>query len=451
MFKQWSTLAVILAMSIPATAQVNSFRLTNGVAVSVNTIEQADTIAMEMVYHVGFLHEPEGMVQAAHLLEHLVCCSPCEGFAEREAMQFLNQIGLANAETLPTLTHYDYLVPKDQFLKVLQIERDRIQRFTVERQRLVTEAKRCYQETDVVEANPSSGMLKHAFMACSHAWRFQSDRALVRGGMEAFDIDDLKAFHMQYYNPKHLTIAITGAITAHDAREALNAQLSSIPASEHVVPEWDWNSIPKHHSIRWDSKVRGVCIAWKPPAKTSDGTALSILGLFAMQSLSDDAELKAKCHHVSCSNNSWIVGDLPLFAYASLRDGEDIAQVEALLISRFETLLNKACATVAVQLPLLAAQAKTATTWRQIRQTAPTLMQGGRKESEAIGLCMLQDALNRIMQARLLGQESEAAPKPSARMSAAQLTKLVRDTVTTESRRVVHILPLGPSNAGEGQ
>ena len=291
-------------------SQTTSFRLSNGVPVTLNTIEQAKDIAMEAAYDVGFLQEPENMVQASHLLEHLVCYSPCEGFADREAMNFLNRVGNANAETLPAFTHYDYAAPSEHFEKVVMIEANRIRQFSFSQAVMEREAKRCYQETDFVEANATAGMLKHVLMACSHAWRFQSTRSLVRGGMETFSSERLKAFHSQYYNPSHLTISITGSISETDSKRMLEKHIGSIASRKVAKSVIDWNKVPKGQVIHWDSKVRGVCIAWQPPVSQADRTALSILGLLAMQKLSSDPELKSKCDHVSCSNNIWAA---PLF------------------------------------------------------------------------------------------------------------------------------------------
>ncbi len=221
-------IVAIAAVSPQAKAQMSTFRLSNGVPVTVNTIEQANDVAMETMVDVGFMQEPEGMVQASHLLEHLVCYSPCEGFADREAMSFLNRVGSANAETLPAFTHYDYVVPKEIFGDVVRIEAGRMRNFSFSQDVLEREAKRCYQETDFVEANPQAGMLKHAFMACSHAWRFQSPRALVRGGMETFEPEKLRSFHSLYYTPSHLTIAITGSISDKNSRQLLEEHIGSI-------------------------------------------------------------------------------------------------------------------------------------------------------------------------------------------------------------------------------
>ena len=425
-------------------SQTTSFRLSNGVPVTLNTIEQAKDIAMETMYEVGFLQEPEGMVQASHLLEHLVCYAPCEGFADREAMNFLNRVGSANAETLPTFTHYDYAVPSEHFEKAVMIEADRIQRFSFSQTVMEREAKRCYQETNFVEANASAGMLKHAFMACSHAWRFQSTRALVRGGMETFSSERLKEFHSQFYNPSHLTIAITGSISESDSKRILEKHIGSIASRTSEKPVIDWNKVPNGHVIHWDSKVRGVCIAWQPPVSQAERTALSILGLLAMQKLSSDPKLKSKCDQLSCSNNIWAVGDIPLFVYATVRNEGDVELVETLLADRFKRLLHDSCKDAALQIGPFIAQAQRDMTWVQMQEATPILMKQGRSKTAAIQLCLMQDALNRVLSKNLLGLDRNEVTQA---LTSKQLSELVDRVVTVESQRVVRILPLDDLSA----
>ena len=430
---------VFIVVTPKVQSQTTSFVLSNGVPVTLNTIEQAKDIAMEATYDVGFLQEPEDMVQVSHLLEHLVCNSPCEGFADREAMNFLNRVGSANAETLPTFTHYDYTVPSEHFEKAVMIEANRMQQFSFSQAVMEREAKRCYQETNFVEANASAGMLKHAFMACSHAWRFQSTRALVRGGMEAFSSERLKAFHSQYYNPSHLTIAITGSISAGDAKRILEKHIGSIASRKAETSVVDWNKVPKGQVIHWDSKVWGVCIAWKPPVTQAERTTLSILGLLVMQKLSSDPELMSKCDHVSCSNNIWAVGDIPLFVYATVRNAGDVETVETLLAVRFKRLLHDCCNKAALQIGPFLAQTQRDMTWVQMQEAAPILMKQGRSNAAAIQLCLMQDALNRVLRKNLLGLERSEVTQP---LTAKQMGELVDRVVTIDSQRVVRILPL---------
>ena len=430
---------ILAAIPVHVDAQLASFQLRNGVPVTVNRIDQADGIAMEVAYSVGFLHEPEGMVQASHLLEHLVCFSPCGNYADREAMEYLNKIGLANAETMPDFTHYDYAVPKKDFERVVKIEAQRLAGIRFNPTVVRREAKRCYQETDFVERNPKAGMLKHAFMAFSHAWRFHTDRALVRGGMEDFSVERLQRFHSESYHPGRLSIAITGAISADEARITLDKHIGVIETKHPQPPRVNWTKVSSRKTVRWDSKVRAICIAWEPPAKQSERTALSMLGLLAMQKLMADPKLNSKFDHVSCSNNVWPVGELPLFVYATLKTGVEIEGAEPLLRDRFRSELAGACRTAATQLPLIVAQSKLPLIWEQAVVSARMLERQGKSKSDAIRMCLLQDALNRIIQSRLVGSQPV---DQDFNLDGGMLSRFVENVTKDDLARVVQLAPL---------
>ncbi len=435
---------ILAAIPVHVDAQLASFQLRNGVPVTVNTIEQADDIAMEVAYSVGFLHEPEGMVQASHLLEHLVCFSPCGYFADREAMKFLNEIGMANAETMPDFTHYDYAVPKKDFERIVKIEAQRLAGIRFNHAVVRREAKRCYKETDFVERSPRAGMLKHAFMAFSHAWRFHAERALVRGGMEDFSIERLQRFHSESYHPGRLSIAITGAISAYDARKTLDKHIGVIEAKHPQPARIDWTKVDARRTVHWDSKVRAICIAWEPPAKQSERTALSVLGLLAMQKLMADPKLNSKFAHVSCSNNIWPVGELPLFVYVTLKTDVDIEDAEPLLRDRFRSELAEACRTAATQLPQIAAQSKLRLTWEQTTIAARMLERQGKSKSSAIRMCLLQDSLNRIIRSRLVGSQPV---NQDFKLDEDTLSRLVEKVTKNDLARVVQLAPLQDNTA----
>ena len=103
------------AASMGCHAQSNSevyrIALENGLTVLLLENHAAKKVAVESFYCAGFLHEPAGKAHVAHLTEHLVCYSPTASYGPYEAFNLLQGKGMANAETLATFVHYDYLVP----------------------------------------------------------------------------------------------------------------------------------------------------------------------------------------------------------------------------------------------------------------------------------------------------------------------------------------------------
>ena len=101
-------------------------KLQNGVTLLLHRVPGVEQVAVEAFYEVGLVHEPAGMAQAAHLLEHLVCNAATASYKAGESMAWLNSVGLANAETMPDWTHYDYMVPADKLERIFQIEAERL-------------------------------------------------------------------------------------------------------------------------------------------------------------------------------------------------------------------------------------------------------------------------------------------------------------------------------------
>lgn len=437
---------ILTAWSSSLTAQdIHHIHLDNGLHVIVNPIAEAVDVGVESIYHVGFVHEPEGMVQSAHLLEHLVCYSPGAGFEAKGAMEWLNQVGVANAETLPTLTHYDYAAPAAELEKVLRIEAARLQQTQFDRQLMLAEAKRVYQETDMVASNPATGMLKHAFMSLTHAWKFQSKETLVRGGIESFDMNQLLSFYKSTYHPGNLTLVISGKTTAEEVEPLIQKHFAKIPASTQQATAVDWENVPAQSTVHWDSEHSAVCIAWKPPADPDQQRLLSVLGLMAMQRMYAAPELKKECTMVMTSNNMWNVGELPLFVYAMVKPGVDLETLQETLAERFQNeiqTLSERAAPMAKALAYNYDLQLKPSSWARTSQAVQSLVKMGKSETKSIQQVLLHDALTRGMMVHFLGNDPGAAitklKSATAEDYSAALTKAFREG----NRTVVHIVPI---------
>ena len=331
--------------------------LENGLTVLLRPIPEADQVSVEAFYRVGFLHEPKGMTQAAHLLEHLVCNAETKSFKQNEAMKRLNRLGMANAETLPDWTHYDYILPSDKLELALRIEAERLTSLRIGKDIVAVEASRCYKETDFVEQNPAAGMVKHAFMAFNQAWRHGMKTALVRGGMDGFRIDDLAAFHREFYRPDNLTLILVGGIKPDHALKLIETHLGGLRPAE-AAPQGaiDWSKIPARTTVTWDAKVRSVCIAFPPPSKHSDRVVLSLMGSVLAQKLMTDPQITAVANSVFCSNHLWSVGELPFFVYAAAKADASLQEVERVLTTRVQQIATSTPDDALMQMRMMTVQ-----------------------------------------------------------------------------------------------
>lgn len=437
-----STLSSVSPLLV--SAQVHEFDLANGIHVIVNPVPEAEDVGVETFHEVGFVDEPESMVQSSHLLEHLVCYAPGAGFEAKAAMEWLNKKGMANAETMPDSTHYDYASKAENLEKILEIESARLKQTSFDPQMIGFEAKRVYQETDFVENNPQAGMLKHAFMALSHAWKYKSKTALVRGGLDNMDPGKLLKFYQTTYRPKNLTIAITGKTTLDEVKPLIEKHFGNL-SSNHPQPKpLDWSQVAAHHTIGWDSQHRAVCVAWNPPKNKQDCVRLSLLSAVVMQKLANDPTMKNKTEMVMCSNNMWMLGDLPLFVYAMAKPDQDLDEIEKLISETFEKELKASASSSVQMIKSFGFQydfQRKQSTWPRMQQQAKMVQKMGRSEAMSLQLVLLQDALVRCSAHRLLGDDPDQMITAIKETNKEDLVTLVDKTVSPKNQHVVHIVP----------
>ena len=420
--------------------------LDNGITVLLCPIEGADRVAVESLYRVGFLHEPKGMPQVTHLLEHLVCQCATSGYAAGESFALLNSKGQANAETLADFTHYDYVVPATDLELVLRIEAERLTDLRIERAAIEREAPKCYAEADAVERNPRAGMTKHAFMAFGQAWGHGARTARIRGGLEEIPVDDLKRLHARCYHPGNLVLAIAGGFERGEAIKLVEDVLGGIPASRAAPPRPPaWARVREKIEVRWDSKVRAVCIAYPPPEKAMDRLALSLWGNLLMQKLMSDKALMGVADAVFASNQNWSVGTLPFFVYATAKPGVAVSRVQGELARGLEAALaSMSAATDVMSIRFMAGNLARSPelTWKAVQRQAKMLSgRVGVDVKRASGMVLGSVALQRGFAELPLGAEGSQGAERLGRLTSDELQRIQRRCFDTSRRFVTVLLP----------
>ncbi len=443
-----AVMAMLLLICPAAAAQAKRVVLDNGVTLLLLPIPEANQVGIEAIYRVGFLHEPKGMTQAAHLLEHLVCNAATSGYGPNESMAALNQLGMANAETLPDWTHYDYMLPAEKLELAFKIEAERLTSLRIDSDIIKAEAPRCYMETDFVEQNPKSGMTKHAFMAFAQAWRHGLTTARVRGGLEEFSIEELVKFHRRAYRPDKLTLIVVGGFDQKKTIELARKHLGGIATPEVERPgAIEWSKIPKRTTVRWDAKVRAVCIAYAPPRARVARVTLSLWGNLLHQHLTNDADIAAVTDSLSCTTQMWNVGELPFYIYATAKPDASLDDVERVLndsIERFTA--KKPPAMVVQQIRGMANQLARQTdmlTWDYVKQSAAMVArQRGGDELLAQRMVLGQAAINWGVAHFLLGTNADRVARSVAATTADKLHALTRRYLRPKTRFITHLVPI---------
>lgn len=425
--------------------------LDNGVRLVLLPSKGGARVGMEAVYSVGFIDESEGMTQSAHLVEHLVCKAGTKASKPGEHWEWLSAGGVVNAETLGDFTHFDYEAPAAELPRLLEIERERLESLQITAEVVAQEVPSVYSETDQVESNPVAPLFKHAMMAANQSWRYGAPRALVRGGLLELPLERLKEFHSATYRPERLTLVISGGFERARAIELAKASVGAVKAGGAAKPRVaiDWTKVAPTARVTWDAKVSAVVLAYPPPQAARDRLAVSVLGDVLYARLSTDPQITGVARFVICTNQSWPAGDLPVFLYATVKEG--VAPEECASVLKARAALLAAVAPSAMDMAQLTGLpamvgAFEAPTWEQARAQGERLkaLRAGIAGDPA-GLVLLNTALRGAMLDRLVG--GDPAPlRALGRSSAEELAAILTRALDPERCKVV---VLEPDKAGK--
>lgn len=438
----FTTLGILSTAPVSGSSDTQRIKLENGATVLIRPVPDVDQVAVIALYSTGFADEPPGMTQAAHLAEHLRCFGGEAGSFER-----LNTFGMANAETLPTVTYYDFTGPADRLAEVLRIEASRMMQVSPTRELILQEASRCYQETDAVERFAANGMLKHAFMVFYQAWNHGREEGRVRGGLEDFSPDSMRAYILAHHAPQRLTLVIVGGVDAVSAKMLAQEHIGRVAYDGNTPRPTTWDRIARQQNIRWDARPRGVCIAYEPPADAEAHVVLTLTGAIVWNALGRDPQLAAISDSIACSSPTWPVGRLPFFAYATAKDGAESQKLRETLQSRLDVAIDAPGAALPQQIRMLAAQLTIQQPINQmmIEQTAkhlPPHMQN--TPSGATRMVLGNAALQMALRDAWLGEPALAVIARVSAMSNEEILRVIRNAVEPQRRFVTCLEPKAP-------
>jgi len=328
---------------------VERVELDNGMEVLLMPVEGVNLVGVESVYGMGFWDEPAGGVQASHLCEHLACMGGTEGFEARESYEHFGQVGMVNAETLGSLTHYDAVVPSEELETVLKVEAGRLVSLDFDADLIRFEGVRCAGEVESVMNAPMGALGKFAVMAAVQAWGSGATKISLRGGPSKMDPAVLRGLYAARYTPTGATLAIVGGFDVETVRAMLEETLGGVDKREPLArTPIDWSKVPERSEASWDVSRTVVVMAAEPLA--SGPEAAVVAGLMMMKGwAADDADLSKLASFGLGAPIFWGVGTrdgggMGPMLVATLAPGADEQELIEAMHGRFDTVIDSASA-----------------------------------------------------------------------------------------------------------
>ncbi|HTR79262.1 MAG TPA: pitrilysin family protein, partial [Gemmatimonadaceae bacterium] len=216
-------------MEIP----IETFRLANGLLVTLSEDHTAPIVAVNVWYHVGSANERPGRTGFAHLFEHMLFQGSAD-VAANEHFEIVQRAGgTLNGSTWLDRTNYFETVPSHHFETALWLEANRMGQLLP----AMTQDKLNGQR-DVVKNerrwsvdNQPYGTWWERLPALCFPPEHPFHHSLI-GSMDdltAATLDDVKHFFSTFYTPANAVLSIAGDVERGDARALVDRHFGGIP------------------------------------------------------------------------------------------------------------------------------------------------------------------------------------------------------------------------------
>jgi len=198
---------------------VKTHTLDNGLTVVVSEDHTSPTVGVSVVYKIGMRREPQGRTGFAHLFEHMMF----QGTPTAPKGVFDQVVqgggGVLNGSTRADYTNYIESAPVSALEPILWLEADRMKTLDFSPQNLKNQQDVVKEEIRVNVKNQPYGLFFWTDIArlAFSKWENAHDGYGSFTDLESANLQDVAAFHRDYYGPNNAVIGIVGDIKAEQA------------------------------------------------------------------------------------------------------------------------------------------------------------------------------------------------------------------------------------------
>ncbi|MGN7833416.1 M16 family metallopeptidase [Pseudoxanthomonas sp. 22568] len=260
-------------------------KLDNGLTVVISEDHSSPVVGVSVVYHVGMRLEPRNRTGFAHLFEHLMF----QGTPNAKKGVFDSVItgggGNNNGSTRADFTNYIETAPVSSLDAILWLEADRMKTLDFNAETLKNQQDVVKEEIRVnVKNQPYGGFMwidigQQAFQK----WENNHDGYGSFEDLENASLEDVKAFHRDYYGPNNAVLAIAGDVTPEQGFALAQKYFGGIPArATPAAPDYKEGLNTQEKRVQQSdalAQVPAIAAAWKMPDRGSrDQAPMAVLG-----------------------------------------------------------------------------------------------------------------------------------------------------------------------------
>ena len=214
---------------------IDTFRLDNGLFVTLSEDHTAPIVAVNLWYHVGSANERPGRTGFAHLFEHMLFQGSAHVAANEHFELVQRAGGTLNGSTWLDRTNYFETLPSNQLELALWLEADRMGALlpAMTQEKLDTQRDVVKNERRWSVDNQPYGTWWERLPALAYPPSHPFHHSLI-GSMEdlsAASLEDVEHFFATYYTPDNAVLSVAGDFDPAEARALVRRYFGAIPAS----------------------------------------------------------------------------------------------------------------------------------------------------------------------------------------------------------------------------
>ena len=219
---------------------VETFRLANGLLVTLSEDHTAPIVAVNLWYHVGSANERPGRTGFAHLFEHMLFQGSAN-VGTNEHFELIQRAGgTLNGSTWLDRTNYFETVPSNHLEQILWLEADRMGQLlpAMTQQKLDLQRDVVKNERRWSVDNQPYGTWWERLPALAFPESHPFHHSLI-GSMEDLSnasLEDITHFFRTFYTPDNAVLTIAGDFDPSEARTMVERYFSGIPAGQNRPP-----------------------------------------------------------------------------------------------------------------------------------------------------------------------------------------------------------------------
>jgi zinc protease len=218
-----------MTMRIP----IETFRLSNGLFITLSEDHTAPIVAVNLWYHVGSANERPGRTGFAHLFEHMLFQGSVDVAANEHFELVQRAGGTLNGSTWLDRTNYFETVPSNQLELALWLEANRMGYLlpAMTQQKLDTQRDVVQNERRWSMDNQPYGTWWERLPALAFPAAHPFHHSLIGSmtDLDAANLDDISHFFATYYTPDNAVLSIAGDFDPAEARQLVEKHFGSIP------------------------------------------------------------------------------------------------------------------------------------------------------------------------------------------------------------------------------